>query len=545
MNASNESKSMGRGMMRFIGKHWIWMLTLGTTLVYAPLAGRTGDERARQRSLDTLSEVMGVLQKEAVEPPTPKQITHASIQGMLHTLDPHSNYMDETEFRMLREDQRGSFFGIGSIIQQQPDGIVVVSTVRGGPSEKSGIRPGDYIREIDGKITEGWTSTQAVQKLRGDKGTVVEVAIQRVGVSDLVRFSLTRAEIPSNSVQFAFMLTPTTGFIAVKDFGETTSEEFERAVRNLKTQGMKELVLDLRRNGGGILDAALGICRQILGPDELIVSQKGRDGRPMGETKTPKGASIDPYPMVVLIDRGSASASEIVSGAIQDHDRGLVVGQTSWGKGLVQSVMSIGRSRGLALTTARYYTPSGRCIQRDYQHGLDDYYLPDDDKDAEAVSPKGPEYKTDLGRTVFGGGGITPDYPVAQDRISSFAVNLRGRHAAFFKFAVLEKEKFGVKPQQEADDAVMGRFKDFLKDQKVTFTDAEWSEAQNQTDMRFQVAYEMQNLAFGPEAGFRFLCNRDAQVKKALQVFPEADKLLKKKLLTYQLKGEPKNVALK
>lgn len=524
-------------MARFFGKHWIWMVVIGTTATFAPLAGRTGEERARQRSLDVLAEVMGVIQKDTVEPPTPKQVTHASIQGMLHSLDPHSNYMDETEFRTLREDQRGSFFGIGSIIQQQPDGIVVVSTVRGGPSDKAGIRSGDYIREIDGKSTEGWTNTQAVEKLRGEKGTVVEVAIQRPGVSDLLRLSLTRAEIPSNSVQFAFMLTPTTGLITIKDFGETTSEEFERAVKTLKGQGMKELILDLRRNGGGMLDAALGICRQVLGPDELIVSQKGRDGRNMGEARTPKGASLDTFPIVVLIDRGSASASEIVTGAIQDHDRGLVVGTTSWGKGLVQSVMPIGRSRGLALTTARYYTPSGRCIQRDYQHGLDDYYLPDEEKGA-AAQPKGPEFKTDLGRTVYGGGGITPDFFVEEDHLTTFVGNLRGRYAAFFKFAVVEKEKFGVKPQQEPDDALMNRFHEFMKDQKIPCTDAEWSEAANQADMRMQVAYEMQNVAFGTEAGFRYLCVKSPQVKKALEVFPEAEKLLKKKLLTFKTKGE-------
>ena len=520
-------------MTQFAGKNWIWMVAVGTTLTYAPLAGRTGEERARQRSLDTLAEVMGVIEKSTVEPPTPKQITHASIQGMLHTLDPHSNYLDETDFRTLREDQRGTFFGIGSIIQQQPDGIVVISTVRGGPSDKVGIRSGDYIREIDGKSTEGFTSNQAVQKLRGDKGTVVEVSVQRPGTPDLIRFSLTRAEIPSNSVSFAFMLTPTTGFITIKDFGETTSDEFERAVRNLKAQGMKELVIDLRRNGGGILDAALGICRQILGPNELIVSQKGRDGRNVGETRTPKGISIDPYPIVVLIDRGTASASEIVSGAIQDHDRGLVVGQTSWGKGLVQSVMPIGRSRGLALTTARYYTPSGRCIQRDYQHGLDDYYLPEEEKGS-AATPKGPQYRTDLGRTVYGGGGITPDYYAEEDKLGTFAVNLRARYGVFFKFAVIEKEKHGVKPQQEPDDALMARFKAYLQEQKIAFTDAEWNDATNQNDMRIQIAMEMQNVAFGTEAGFRYLCARNAQVKKALEAFAEAEKLLKKKLLTYK-----------
>ncbi len=528
-------------MTRFIGRHWIWMVAVSTTLAYAPLVGRASEERAQERSLDTLAEVMALVQKKSVEPPTPKQITHASIQGMLHTLDPHSNYFDENEFRSMREDQHGSFFGIGSIIQQQPDGIVVVSTVLGGPSEKAGVRPGDYIREIDGKNIEGWTSNQAVQKLRGEKGTVVEVAIQRAGVPDLLRLSLTRAEIPTNSVSFAFMLTPTTGLIAIKDFGETTSEEFERAVQNLKKQGMKELVLDLRNNGGGLLDAALGICRQLLGPNELIVSQKGRGDKPAGETRTPKGAALDPFPTVVLINRGSASASEIVTGAIQDHDRGLVVGTTSWGKGLVQTVMPIGRSKGLALTTARYFTPSGRCIQRDYKHGLDDYLMPEDEKDI--PPPSGPEYKTDLNRTVYGGGGITPDFMIGQEHLSAFVATLRGQHGAFFKFAVREKEAHGVKPQQEIDDALMTRFQEFLQAQKIPCPDTDWKDEHNQSDMRNQIAIELQNLAFGTEAGYRYLCNHDPQVKKALSVLPEATLLLKRKLLTLQPDKDSSTVA--
>jgi carboxyl-terminal processing protease len=527
-------------MAHWLKKYWIGVVILATAMVYAPLAGRTGDERARQKSMETLTEIMGMVQKQSVDPPSPKQMAHATISGMLHTLDPHSYYMDETEFRAMRDEQRGSFFGIGSIIVQQSDGIVIVSTVRGGPSEKVGLRAGDIIREIDGKSTENMTSNAAVQRLRGEKGTVVEVAVQRMGFPGLLRFSITRSEIPSNSVYYSFMVTPATGFITIKDFGETTSEEFERAVRNLKAQGMKSLILDLRFNGGGMLDAALGICRQLLGPNELIVTQKGRDGRDLVESRTPKGSSIDPFPLVVLINRGSASASEIVTGAVQDHDRGLVVGQTSWGKGLVQAVMAINRTRGLALTTARYYTPSGRCIQRDYSHGLDDYLLPDEEPKGTPAAPKGPKYKTDLGRVVYGSGGITPDYEADSGKLTPFVANLRFRSSAFFKFAVVEKEKHGVKPQEDPSDAVMARFKAWLADQKIEIADADWKDPQNQKDMRDQLGIEMQNVAFGVEAGFRYTCVRDPQVKKALEVMPEAESMLQRKMLTFKQTPAPK-----
>jgi carboxyl-terminal processing protease len=247
--------------------------------------------------------------------------------------------------------------------------------------------------------------------------------------------------------------------------------------------------------------------------------------------------------MVVLINRGSASASEIVTGAIQDHDRGLVVGTTSWGKGLVQSVMTIGRSRGLALTTARYYTPSGRSIQRDYQHGIDDYFLPEEGKDG--APPTGPEYKTDLNRVVYGGGGITPDHYVDQAQISSFTATLRGRYSAFFKFAIQNKDRLAVKPMQEANDQVMAQFRQFLLDQKIPFTESDWNDPKNQENIRTQISYELQNVVFGPEAGFRYLCGRDPQVNKALEVMPDAAQLLKRKLLTLKLQPSPDQPAAK
>jgi carboxyl-terminal processing protease len=322
------------------------------------------------------------------------------------------------------------------------------------------------------------------------------------------------------------MLNPTTGFILIKDFGETTADEFERAVANLKRQGMKQLILDLRNDGGGVLDAAIGICRQLLGPDQLIVSQKGRDGRDENQTRTSKGAMLDPFPMVVLINRGSASASEIVTGAIQDHDRGLVVGQTSWGKGLVQSVLTINRSRGLALTTARYYTPSGRSIQRDYMHSLDDYYNPDDEKDPQ---PRGPAFKTDLGRTVYGGGGINPDYALPSVRLNEFMIDLRFQNSAFFRFAVHEKEQHGIKPGQHADEALLAQFRAWVAEQKIATADKDW--VANREAILEQLSIEMQNVAFGVEAGFKIGCEKDPVVLKALEVMPEAEALLQKKQL--------------
>jgi carboxyl-terminal processing protease len=514
-------------MARFVTRNWMWMVMALTVVVAGPLLARTSGEGGRARGLDTLTEIMDLVQKQTPEPPAPRQLTHATIQGMLHTLDPHSNYMDESEFRMLREEQKGSFFGIGAIIQQHEQGIAIISPMKGGPAERLGIRSGDIIKDIDGTSTEGMTSNGALQKLRGEKGAIVELAIQRAGVAELLRFSIPRAEVPTNSVYYCFMLNPTTGFINIKDFGETTSEEFEKAVATLKRQGMKQLILDLRQNGGGVLDAAIGICRQLLGPDQLIVSQKGRDGREESQTRTSKGAQLDPFPLVVLINRGSASASEIVTGAVQDHDRGLVVGQTSWGKGLVQSVLTINRSRGLALTTARYYTPSGRSIQRDYTHGLDDYYNPEEDKDAK---PLGPPFKTDLGRTVYGGGGINPDYPLPVVRYNDFMANLRFRNSAFFRFAVQEKERFGIRPGQHADEAVMARFRAWAMEQKIEITDKDWEA--NLAAMQEQVSIEMQNVAFGIEAGFKLQCEKDPAILKALEVMAEAEALLQKKQLT-------------
>jgi carboxyl-terminal processing protease len=515
-------------MTNWISRNWLWMVALGAFAIYAPLVGSAQDEKVMRRGLDALTEILELVQKQAIEPPKPTQVAHASIQGMLHSLDPHSNFLDEQEFRNMREDQKGVYFGIGAIIQQLPDGVVIVSTIAGGPAEKAGLRSGDYFREIDGKTTEGMNNTQVMRKLRGQKGTMVVLAMQRPGLDEPISVTITRAEIPSNSVNHSFMLQPGIGFISIRDFGEATSDDFAKALAALKAQGLHALLLDLRYNPGGSLDSAVGISKQLLGPNELILTQKGRAGREPVVFKTGAEAPQNGFPVIALINRGSASASEIVSGALQDHDRGLVVGETSWGKGLVQMVIPINRTRGLGLTIARYYTPSGRSIQRDYQHGLDDYYIVGDDEEEAPAAHGGPEYSTSLGRRVYGGGGIRPDYLVKTKLDSPAAVRLQRASGAYLKFAVHERESHGIKLGQGAGPEIMARFRAWLAAQKIEITEKEWAEAE--TDIRERLSIELQTIGHGSDAGFKYQCLIDPQVQKALEVLPEAEALLKRKM---------------
>jgi carboxyl-terminal processing protease len=395
------------------------------------------------------------------------------------------------------------------------------------------LRAGDYFREIDGKSTEGMNSNQVMRRLCGEKGTTVVLTMERPATEQTFSVPITRAEIPSNSVNYTLMLTKDIGLIKIREFGETTSDEFAKSIAELKNQGLRALILDLRSNPGGTLESAVGISKQLLGPNELILTQKGRDGRDPVIFRTDADGSIEAntFPVAVLINRSSASASEIVAGAIQDHDRGLVVGETSWGKGLVQMVVPINRTRGLGLTIARYYTPSGRCIQRDYQHGLDEYLIVDDGVDSEDGSDsKGPEFRTGLGRVVYGGGGIHPDYVVKPKRGHVVANRLWLVNGAFFKFAVAEKELPGnsIKMNQVADNAALGRFRIWLEDQKIAITDQEWKDAE--IDIRDRLTVEMQIVAHGTDSGFKYECLVDPQVQKAMEVLPEAESLYKKKL---------------
>src|SRR6266481_4496797 len=356
-----------------------------------------------------------------------EKATQAAIQGMLFTLDPHSVYFSTTEFRKLKEDQASSFYGIGVQILRHDDGVYIQSVVEGTPAARAGLRFGDRIVEVDGKDARDWSSDEVSKNVRGERGKDVLLKVERAGEEAAVNVRIVRDSVPLPSIRNVFMLGSTTGYVGlVGGFQHTTDDELREAIAGLKKDyGMRQLVLDLRNNPGGLLDQAIDVASEFLPRNKVIVSVKGRSEYHEPAIYKSNGTDPEELPLVVLINRNTASASEIVAGAIQDHGRGLVVGETSFGKGLVQHVFQLPYNTGLTLTTARYYTPYGRSLQRDYSSGsLYDYYVRHDQSDTQQPTQPGqpspnesapphnsnaPAFRTAAGRVFYGGGGITPD----------------------------------------------------------------------------------------------------------------------------------------
>ena len=344
-----------------------------------------------------------------------EEITKSSIQGMLFTLDPHSSFFTAEEFRKLYEDQSSRFFGIGVSIIQHRDGVYVSSVIPGTPADKAGVHYGDRFLLVDGKDAKSWSSSEVSKNVRGEQGTPVKIEFERAGEKNPVELTITRGGVPLPSIRNYFMLDNTTGYVGLTGgFQETTAKELDMAIGDLQEAGMKNLVLDLRNNPGGLLTQATEVVSRFIERGKTVVSVKGRteyaDER---ELKTIGGKMSD-FPMVVMINGGSASASEIVSGALQDYGRALIVGTDSFGKGLVPRVFPMRYGTGLTLTTARYYTPYGRSLQRDYSNGsIYDYYTHHgaEDENGESTEPKpeGSPVKTAGGRVFYGGRGIEPD----------------------------------------------------------------------------------------------------------------------------------------
>ncbi|MGI4980870.1 MAG: S41 family peptidase [Janthinobacterium lividum] len=451
-----------------------------------------------------------------------KVIYDGAIPNMLHTLDPHSNFYDPKAYAQMREDQHGRYYGVGMHIQPQvgKDGVqrvVVIDTFEGSPAHKAGIRPGDAILFIDGKSADGMDSLGVSNILKGVKGTHVAVQMQREGQDKPMTFDLVRDEIPRPSVDLAYFIKPGIGYIHVTQFMETTSHEVGDALAKFGPE-MTGLVIDLRGNPGGLLNEAVSMSDKFLAKGDLVVSQKGRSFQDV-VYKANHGETGKKYPIVVLVNRNTASAAEIVSGALQDHDRALIVGETTFGKGLVQTVFQIAENTGLALTTYHYYTPSGRLIQRDYNGvSLYDYYYVR--KDAKPADKSNLEVKqTDSGRTVYGGGGITPDEKIESPKANQFENSLL-IHGAFFNFTKHYLAHRTIPDTFSVDDAVLTDFKSFLKAEKIDYTDADLTA--NLAWIKSNIKGSLFTSQFGANEGQRARTDEDPQILKAITFMPEA-----------------------
>src|SRR5437868_5350171 len=408
-------------------------------------------------SLKQFTQVYQVVEENYAEPVNPDNaIYNGAIPGMLHVLDPHANFFDPKSYSLLREDQRGKYYGVGMTVGPRNNKVIVIAPFVGTPAYRAGIHPGDIIIAVDGKPTDNMSTGDVADLLKGPKGTTVRITVLREGSDKPLDFNVVRDEIPRYSVDLHFLIRPGIGYMHVSGFQETTDHEVAQALDEMGD--LKGLILDLRQNPGRLLSEGVGVADRVLHKGQLIVSHHGRNS-PEKRYVAAHGSGGKDYPLVVLVNRGTASAAEIVAGAIQDHDRGLIVGETTFGKGLVQTVYPLSNDTGLALTTAKYYTPSGRLIQRDYSNvSLYDYYF---DRDGIGDTTNMDVQLTDTGRTVYGGGGISPDVKVEAVKSNRFQDAML-QHYAFFNFAKHYIVVHHVTKSFEVDDAVMQEFRKSL-----------------------------------------------------------------------------------
>jgi carboxyl-terminal processing protease len=493
------------------------------------------------------NDVLTYTEKFYVEEVDTQKLVEEALKGMLNELDPHSVYISAKQFNSIEESFRGDFEGIGIEFQVVNDTLTVVSPITGGPSEALGIMSGDRIVKIEGEDCIGITNDEVREKLRGKAGTKVTVTIIRHGVDESIEYEITRDKIPIYSVDTHFMFDDNIGYVSVSRFSETTYKELTDALKDLKVSGMKKLILDLRGNPGGYLNQAVKMADLFIDGEKKIVYTRGRREEFDEDYFSSRPSDYEKIPLIVLINKGSASASEIVSGAVQDWDRGLIVGETSFGKGLVQRQFPLFDNSALRLTISKYYTPSGRSIQRSYDN-KEDYYSELGDRievegdnlthTAEQDSSR-PKFKTNGGRTVFGGGGITPDYITKSDKLTEYSRNLL-RNNVFYQFVLkyVDKHNGSLKTRYGNDlqkfrkefsfsSAEEKSFIDFAKEKGVELIDEDFEIDKDYifTRLKAQVARNYwKNVGW-----YTILLDIDHQFLKSVTLFGEAEDLAKLK----------------
>ncbi len=519
----------------------VWF-TFSTVLLCTMLGGVYGqrveatasaaDDADVQASLSTFTKVYDLVEKNYADPIDPDRVIFGpassnlgAIPGMLRTLDPHSNFFDPRAYAQLREDQEGKYYGVGMQIAPRPGKMgklvtIVLLPMPGSPAFRAGLRPGDVIIKVDGKSTEDLNTTQVAELLKGPKGTVVHVTISREGSDEPLEVMITRDEISRLSVDAAFMLRPHVGYVHIANFNENTSDEVKEALKKLGENSLAGLILDFRGNPGGLLQEAVEVCENFVEKNQLIVYHYGRHSREK-RYYARRGSNGNRYPIVVLINRMTASAAEIVTGALQDHDRALVMGEPSFGKGLVQTVYPLSEKSGLALTTARYYTPSGRLIQRSYSNvSLYDYYY-----HPQSNSSSHNEVRlTDGGREVYGGGGIDPDIIVKDPKLTPTQETLVQR-GAFFNFGKYYLGIHKTIPQDfQVTDEVITEFKQFLEKEKAQIAEQDLQD--NLDFIKKRIQLQLVTVIFGENEAARISVENDDLVQRALEKLPLARELL-------------------
>jgi carboxyl-terminal processing protease len=508
--------------------------TLVSLIVFFTLCGLAGtfvsrkvgaqssvDESTFRDCLKQFANVYQVVARNYAEPLTGSKpddvIYDGAIPEALRTLDPHSNFYDPKAYALMQEDESGRYYGVGMVIQPQNNKVVVLYPFEGSPAFKAGLRPGDVIMSVDGKSTRGMDTTAVANLLKGPKGTHVSLTVNRVGAAVPLTFDLVRQEIPHPSIDLKYEIQPGVLYIHITQFSQTTGQEFSDALKQFPN--IKGLILDLRGNPGGVLVDAVAVCDKLLNRGQIIVSQRGR-AYPEQIYRATHGNGGHFFPVVVLVNHGTASAAEIVSGALQDHDRALIVGQVTFGKGLVQTVYPLSDGTGLALTTYHYYTPSGRLIQRNYNGvSLYDYFYnhdqPENLKDREVRL-------TDSGRTVYGGGGITPDDTINPPKSNKFQ-DLLDAHNVFFNFTEHYLANRAVSRDFEVDNAVLDQFKQFLTSQNIAYTDQDLDGVMSW--LKMNIKSSILSSQFGRSVGLRMRANWDPMIQDALTYLPKAEAL--------------------
>ncbi|MFQ5744102.1 MAG: S41 family peptidase [Acidobacteriota bacterium] len=543
------------------------LLTVGAVTYGPQLASATGDFGTR---IDVLTRMLQIIQRNYVDDVGVDMLFDNAIHGVLENLDPHSRFISAEEYRAMQEQYRGDYAGIGISFDLFDGVITVLDALDGGPSKALGLRPGDQIIRINGEDATHTNYDEVYDKLRGPRGTQVQVTVQRPGLDEMLEYTITRGQVPIAAISLSTMIRPDVGYVRLGTFSQKAADQLEEALEELESEGMKRLIFDLRGNGGGLMVQALRITDKFLTGGKTIVTTRGRTPSSNSDSSSSDRGTHPTVPMIVLVNRGSASASEIVSGALQDWDRALIVGETTFGKALVQNQFQFKDGTALFLTIARYYTPSGRLIQRQYK-GKDfaDYYTADanendlDKLEIEAHAPleqlespetqgltppplsteERPVYHTAGGRVVYGGGGIHPDIQIEPTRVSGLAAAFyRSPLRFYFRFAVdyaadyaaeLPVDFEDYQEQFQVTDALMEKFVAFLRKPGLLATletagipvdDEALKNAWE--DMRVYLQADIAASIWGQERGREILIEHDQQVQQAVDLFPQAANLL-------------------